>query len=239
MSDKFFATVELLVGFNGVDAAAAATDEGPDGRVLTFNGNAQLDTADKQWGSASLLLDGTGDFVTAPNSSDLSVSTGDLTIEAWIKIAATGRIHTITDKRSSSSAQEHTLSINASNQPLFQAFSGGSTVITCTGTSTLTTAGWHHIAVTRSGTTWRLFLDGGIEASGTQSGAPSTNTDPFRIGRSGFSTARDFQGWIDEVRFTSGQARYTAAFTVPVGPFDRGKQVGASAKRRQSPTVLL
>lgn len=206
----------IFLPFDGADAAVAALDQSSMARVLTFNGNAQLDTADFKSGTASLLLDGTGDYVTIPNSVDMSVSGSvDLTIEAWFKISATGRTSTITGKRSGSGAQEHTMAVGVTNQLNFNAFNT-SAVITLTGTTVMGTGTWHHAAASRVGTTWYLHLDGILEASGVQSGAPSTNTSAFAVGRDAFNTSRDFQGWIDSVRFTRGVARYGAAnFTPP------------------------
>jgi len=47
------------------------------------SGNAQLSTAEKKFGTASLLLDGTDDFVTSDENIDLS--SGDFTVDMWIR----------------------------------------------------------------------------------------------------------------------------------------------------------
>ena len=41
---------------------------------------------------------------------------------------------------------------------------------------------WHHAAVSRSGDTFRLFIDGDIKASGTLSGALTDSVAAFTIG---------------------------------------------------------
>lgn len=206
---------ELLCLFDGADAATTCPELSELGRPLTFNGNAQLDTADKLYGTAALLLDGTGDYVTIPNTADLSVATsaGDKTIEAWFKISATGKVHTITGKRDGSGAEEHTFQIDSTEHLIFSGFNS-SAVISLTSTSTITTGTWHHAAATRIGTTWYLHLDGVMEASGVQSGTPATNTGVFYIGRDAFNTSRDFQGAIDSVRITA-PGRYTSANFTP------------------------
>src|SRR6185295_1209299 len=58
------------------------------GKALTFVGNAQLDTAQKKWGTASLLLDGTGDRVTTPNHASLLFGSSDFTLETWVRFAS-------------------------------------------------------------------------------------------------------------------------------------------------------
>lgn len=237
MSDKLFSSVNLLCGFNGADAATSFTDESSAARVATFVGNAQLDTADSKWGSASLLLDGSGDYVTFPNNTALSVATGDLTIEAWVKITAS-KTHTITGKRDASGAEEHTFQISAGGL-LIGSFFDASAVLSMTGVTVIPLNTWTHVALTRVGTTGYLHVNGHMDATATQSGTPATNTGVFYVGRDGFNSSRDFQGWIDEVRFTKGTARYGATdFVVPQGPFSRQKNLGTLTKGRQ-PVVLL
>lgn len=234
MSDKYFANVVLLCGFNGADGATAFTDESSAARTATFVGNAQLDTAQAKFGSASLLLDGTGDYVTFPNSADLQIAGQDFTIEAWVRIAATGRVHTITNKRDGSGAEEHSFSIDTSNHFSFSAYSSGAPIATMTGTTALATGAWYHAAASRSGSNWYLHVGGVLESTATSASAASTNTGVFHVGRDGFNTARDFQGWIDEVRFTKGISRYGAAnFLPPRGPFNRRKNLGVLGESSQ------
>lgn len=238
MSDKYFSSVVLLCGFNGADAATAFTDESSAARVATFVGNSQLDTAQKKFGTASLLLDGTGDYITFPNSTDLQVATGDLTIEAWIRRASTNTIDTITNKRDTTGAEEHSFYLDTVGALNFQAFNS-SAVVSLSDAGPILANVWYHVAVSRVGSTWYLHRDGILRASGNQSGAPATNTSAFIIGRDGSNTGRDFNGWIDEVRMTKGQARYGAEnFALQRGPFDRIKNVGVSTDNR-TPILLM
>lgn len=220
--DPYFSNVVVLAGFDGADGATSFTDESAYLRTFSFFGNAQLDTAESAFGGASLLLDGAGDYVSVPHSTDLSVSSGNFTIEAWVRRASTGTIDMISNKRSGSSGQEHSLHITAANVLRLLMLRGATNVIDISSTTAITDDGlFHHIAATRQGTTCRIFIDGVLEASGTQSDSPSTNTSPLLIGRDGFDSSRDFHGWIDEYRFTKGVARYTASFTPPAAPFPR------------------
>lgn len=218
VTDPFFANVELLLHFDGVDGATATTDSSSRGRAITFNGGAQLDTAQAKWGPSSLLLDGTDDHLTIAHDTAFSVATGDFTIEAWIRINATGKTHTISNKRAGSGAQEHSFSVGTTQRLSFSMFSGGS-VLNISDPGAITTGIWYHVAVARAGTLTRLFRDGVMVASGTQSGAPSSNSAPLLIGRDRFFSGSYFQGWIDDYRFTKGVARYTENFTPPAGPF--------------------
>jgi hypothetical protein len=80
---------------------------------------------------------------------------------------------------------------------------------------------WRHIAVTREGTTLRIFIDGVLRGSVTDSRDYSPSITYFGVGAqiNSRNAAYDFVGHIDEVRVTKGVARYTANFTVPTSTF--------------------
>ena len=61
---------KLLLNFDGTDGATTTTDASPSAHTVSFEGNAQLDTAAKQFGTASLLLDGTNDAVNIAADND-------------------------------------------------------------------------------------------------------------------------------------------------------------------------
>jgi len=82
---------------------------------------------------------------------------------------------------------------------------------------------WYHIAVARSGTDSRLFLDGQQKGTTkTDSRTYDDNTASIFVnghqdGASTALTGESMDGWIDGVRLTVGAARYTANFTPPSG----------------------
>jgi hypothetical protein len=90
----------------------------------------------------------------------------------------------------------------------------GSTFIK--GSSNVADGSWHHIAICRSGSTCRLFVDGTQEASGSNS--VNYDAQPTFIGAFGASDGY-FNGYIDDLRVTKGLARYTSNFTPPTAAF--------------------
>ena len=86
-----------------------------------------------------------------------------------------------------------------------------------TGNTQLLSNTWYHVAVTRSGSTWRLFLNGTQEDSVTQSSYITDSGSTTRLGNYGPSaTASDgLNGYIEDFRITRGVARYTSNFTAP------------------------
>ena len=88
-SISYNASTVSLYHFNGSDTSTTMTDDL--GHASTAAGNAQLDTSQKKFGTASLLLDGTGDEVKSDaTSTDWTMGTGDFTAECWIRPAAIG-----------------------------------------------------------------------------------------------------------------------------------------------------
>jgi len=224
LDDPNFADVVMLVGSDGSNGGTTFTDESSYGRTLTTNGNAQISTAQSKFGGSSMLLDGTSDYVTAADAgaaAELRLGSSDFTIEAWIRVTGAiggSRLYTICSKRGGG-GHEFSFYVNASGFLQFNGFNGltGTAVI---GTTTLVVNTWYHVAACRASGTTKVFLDGAQEVSGSI-GTTTTNSGSFYIGRDGtFSTARDFQGYIDELRFTK-MARYTAAFTAPSAAFQR------------------
>ena len=185
---------------------------GADYHEATFNGDAQLDTAQKRFGTASLLLDGTGDYLSIPTSTEFGFGTADFTIECWIRPADVTGAKAILDFRTTGTELSSYLYLDAAN---IKYFVNGSAVIT--GTETLAADTWYHIAISRSGTDTKLFVNGAQDGSTWTDSSDYGSTKPLRIGTT-IADSDGFNGHIDEVR-VSTSARYTAAFTAPVGIF--------------------
>lgn len=77
-----------------------------------------------------------------------------------------------------------------------------------------------HVALTKVGTTYRIFTGGVLKATATSSNAFGDNGQGLYI-NSGFNPTTPFQGLFDELRITNGVGLYTTNFTPPTGPFTR------------------
>lgn len=217
--DPNFSSVVLLSHFDGVDGSTTLVDE--KGHTLTANGNAQLDTAQSKFGTASLLLDGTGDYVTSPDSADWT-PTGDFTIEGWVRFAAITSSHVFCSQYNSVGNQRGWYFRRTSSARLtfnFHPFGDG-TVENCEGGWTTAINTWYHVAATRSGNVYRVFADGVQIASRTTSFGPFNSNSVLAFGAVDSSSfSQFFNGWLDDWRITNGVARYTGAFTPPTAAF--------------------
>jgi hypothetical protein len=192
--------------------------------VLETEGNAQISTAQSKSGGASIYLpqSGTNDFCVSPDSARWQLI-GDFTMEAWIyptSLAGTnGNVICSQWPGGVATNQAFQFLVNSTGKVSF-VYGSGSTNAAVTGTSqSATTNTWNHVAVTRSGSTVRFFVNGNLDTTtGSVSGALNDSTGSLVVGRINASDSGYFTGYIDDLRITNGFARYTAAFT-PQSPF--------------------
>ena len=193
---------------------ARVLSTGEDYHTATFNGSAQLSSSEKKFGDSSLLLDGIDSYISFASSTDFGFGTGDFTIDLWIKpnSVAVGDKHIFDTRDSGADANAGRLYL-AGDQLRYNI--GVSDVVT-SGATTLSANTWYHIAVSRSGTDLRLFVDG-VEVGSTTNSTDLGSTKRLFLG-SNFEGSNVYPGYIDSVR-VSNTARYTEEFTTPNGPF--------------------
>lgn len=183
------------------------------GKTVVANGNAQLSTTIKKFGSTSLALDGTGDYASIAAQNDFGFGTGDFTVEGWIYKTTAGG--TFLDFRAGASNDNAVaLGIQGTGEPYI--YVSGAYQITSA--SAIANNTWVHLAYVRNGTTGTLYVDG------TSVGSWTDNTDygvakPLVIGSVYTGTAGFITGYVDEVRVSKGLARYTANFVPALAEF--------------------
>lgn len=223
---------KLLLHGNGADASTVIVDE--TAKAVTVVGNAQLDTAQQKFGSGSILFDGTGDYLTLVDSADWAFGTGDFTIDLWARWnnAATGDF---CGQRVDAN-NEWWFYWNP-NAIAFYQISGGVTNITFNNAFVPTVNTWYHIAVVRSGNTWRMFVNGvQIGTDHTEADSMADMASVLYIGTQwNGASVNAFNGWIDEFRISKGIARWTANFTPP----DREYRGGTKALYHCNDGLLL
>jgi hypothetical protein len=209
----------VLLHFDGADASTTMTDVAYGGaHTWTAAGNAQLDTAQSKFGGASLLCDGTGDYITTADSNNFTPA-GDFTADCWFRIAGgSGRRWMFGNVNAAGSSYSFLVEVTAANfLRCLVNHSGG--LVDIVGGTTLSTGVWYHCALVKNGTNVTLYLNGGSQGSATSSGTLTNAAASFSIGRGGDFTTLTWNGHIDEFRF-SHAARWTAPFTPPVAAYD-------------------
>ena len=206
----------LLSGTN-----AGIIDKSQSVKSLTLNGDVKSSTAQTKYLTSSMYFDGTGDYINVNANGIANFGTNDFTIELWAYAISIGNyMYLIEARNSGSQLNAWTLSFNYmgnyNNNILQFASYNGSTANLFLSSDTAFSAGqWTHIAVTRSGTTMKMFLDGTEVASNNSAGFDfALDQNPIHIG-SRFSIEQYFNGYMSDIRITKGLARYTANFTPP------------------------
>jgi hypothetical protein len=170
-------------------------------------------------------FDGTGDYLTAADNAAFEFGSGDFTIEGWIYplVGSTYRpIVAKSDRDSAGGEGSFILQISNTNKAQMLFSTGGTPWdIDSSGTTDVATNAWSHIAATRSGNTFRLFLNGNLEATVTSSITLSNNSEVLTVGILGYTSGtfvNPFNGFISSLRLLKGTAQYTSAFTPPTSP---------------------
>ncbi len=221
VGDVHFPNVKLLMPFNGSNGATSASDLSNKNNTSSFSGNAQISTAQSKFGGSSLAFDGTGDKITIGDSYwNDAISTGDFTIEYWLRINVQSTSQrTITNYSGSTNGWGMYYSsnnymeffwVNSSTFYYLNNATGGAK-------SAIPNDTWTHVAVTRSGDTWRLFLNGTAENTRTSLAHTITTStrDELTLGCRPDTGTQYLNGYIDDLRITVGEARYTSNFTAP------------------------
>ena len=214
---------KLLLHCNGADASTNFTDDGVTGHADTPVNDAQIDTAQKVFGTGSGLFDGTGDCVTFVDHADWDRGASDYTVDCRVRLNANGKVQSIVGKNSATTYYQLNFYINASNYLSCRiSKTAGPTIFTTIASNqALSTGTWYHVAmvINRTSNKVQLFVDGTectYSAQPTIDGTAYTNSVPLIVGaRYADGSIEPFDGWIDELRLSKGIARWTSNFTPP------------------------
>ena len=160
-----------------------------------------------------MYFDGTGDYLSLPSSINNTFGTGNFTVECWSYYNNFTYSSFILDQRPSGVNGVYVSIFLNSGIPYYYV----STANQITGNA-LSINTWYHIAISRSGSSTKMFIDG------VQVGSTYTDTNNYLggaifIGGSSYAIGTAINnGYIDDFRITK-YARYTANFTPPSQSF--------------------
>jgi len=221
--DPYYNNVSILLHFDGANDSTTFTDNSPNPKtVIRSTGTtASISTAQFKFGGASYKgrTEPDTSYITATLGTDGSM-TGDFTLEFWL-------YNTSNEVILYSTTGGGYLYNNS-----FQSYGGPNLAI-----NTYGAAGWKHLAITRSGSTMRSFVDGIQQDTQTYSG--TVNLQTLELGRYIPNNNLYFSGYIDDLRITKGIARYTANFIPPTQAFPNGGQAPAPWANLVPPDVDL
>ena len=215
--DPHWGNVGLLMHFDGANGGTAFTDQ--KGAAFSRVGNPVTSTAQAKFGTSSGYFP-SGSAITTAESPGLWLATGDFTIEAWVFWPSTPTDNApLLWKGVGPGRSTYRISAYDGKIRAFCFGSDGGVAVDITDPATITTGVWHHVAFTRTGAVFRLFVDG-VQGAASVNYAGWLYEDGSRLSIGGTSGGEvPFLGFLDDLRITFGVSRYAANFTPPSAPF--------------------
>jgi hypothetical protein len=194
-------------------------------------------TSGTAWGNgasgkynSSLNFDGTNDFVTITDTSNMYHLTGDLTLSSWVKLAPsqTNGTPILISKGTTNDWLYALFFISGVPQIKIYNQNTSSAYLSAAATSALSTNQWHLVTGTISGTTAKLYIDGNLVTTSTStSGTRDTSSAGSLYLSSFYVSGNDLflTGQMDDTRIynyplTAAQVRklYNNGLSVFYGP---------------------
>jgi hypothetical protein len=218
--DSSFSSVASLLQFD----LAFPTDAA--GNSWTTSGSPTMSRAGGKFNGGIVFPNSPAGYITASRTSELEIGSSDFTLEWWLYPTAypagsSPQFNSLLYSTRGTSALAGFIAVMTPAGKLATFISSNSSSWDISAGTLFTTSAiplnqWTHVALTRSGTTYKGFLNGTLEVTATLSGTPSVGSGGVFIG--GDTGGERFVGSMDEFRFTKS-CRYTASFTAPTAPF--------------------
>ena len=206
-ADKY---TRLLLHCDGADSGTTFTDSSwtdPPRHIITANGGATNTRAQSKVGDSSMVFDGTGDYLSSPDSTDWGLNgTGDFTVEFWVRLDdVTATDQGIVTREDASAADGWGMPWQTGGLG-FQFRNPGTNLTT--GTTGVVNDTWYHVAACRYSGTIDLYLDGVSKDSVSNTTDMDDNDMDLVVGRF-YSNSDNYymSGYVDEIRI-SNTARY-------------------------------
>lgn len=218
---------KLLLHMNGVSGNSQFIDSSNSPTMSfagTAVGDAKISTAQYKFGVSSLVLDGTGDYVSFPYSMDWQFGSGAVTISAWVYFTNITDRSTIISSGDSGTSNWR-IGFYADTGGIYISGSGGLSY-QCNWSPTINT--WYHIAYIRNGTTQTFYINGVLQTAtvDTYSSFPALTTSILAVGTYYYTTSSTYAmfGYIDDLNIWKGVAKtiteiYNTTTPRPIDPY--------------------
>ena len=210
----------LLLHMDGANGSTTFTDSSLNNFAVTANGDANITTANYQFGGASASFITTNSYLTTDSLSNFGFGTGDFTIEMWAYKNYNGAYFhgIICINRYDDNGILFRYQPDGYGDEVSDSLYIGGQVYDWYATTNFPINQWNHLALVRKDGIVTIYVNGsGVFSVANANDLGSSGI--VTIGASSHNYAEIFNGYIDEVRITKGAARYTADFDPPTAPF--------------------
>jgi len=151
-------------------------------------------------------------WLNVPASSDFGFGTGNFTIELFFFLNEKFNYNNLIDFRTTNESN-NLAAIYVDNTPNISFFIGGVGAVI---SSSVNVGQWYHVAVSKSGTSTKMFLNG-TQVGGTYTDNTNyaTPTTTWSIGAAANQSNYESNAFISNVRVAKGTAIYNSNFTAP------------------------
>ena len=165
--------------------------------------------------AGSVSFNGTSAYLSVPYSSNFEFGNGDFTVECWMYSAGVNLQGLMAFPHNAGNyAQVLIYGASASSLALYSSSNGTSwDVSSGISIGTINLNAWNHVAVSKSGSSIRLFMNGILQNTVIFAGTFAGTYDRCWIGDT--SGNPNYSGLLSNVRVVKGTAVYTANFTPP------------------------
>lgn len=221
------AYTKVMLHMAGSNGGTTFADVAAGGSAKTWTAtNAVTSTANPKFGATSMLT--AAGYITTPDHADFTLGSGDWTIDFWMNFnGATGNVAMFGQSDAPGLDDSKSVYMSKGSSGLLGCSirdSGGTkSIVSVSNFNTLT--GYNHIALVRSGSTAKLYVNGVLDASVSLVGAIWDGTGAWSIGRIGAQTSNPSSAYFAEFRLSVGVARWTANFTPPAAAYTLAPRV--------------
>lgn len=206
--DPFFNDTVLIINAQGADDSTSVIDESFVGRAVSLVASTRIKTDQNFGGVSSLYFPGASSYASCAASADWDFTSGDLTVEAWVRVQGSSTMFILDSRNGGGSGWA--FYVSSGNTLVMQGTGGSPNFLESPGSAIVRNTK-QHIAWTRSGSTNYLFVDGNI----VDTNAATTVADSglaMQMGRRQNAGDLYFTGHTI-IRITKGVARWTSSFT--------------------------
>lgn len=208
-TDLYYSSVSLVLPMEGANNSTTFTDLSASPKTVTRAGDAKISTTQAKWSLGSGYFDGNTDRLEI-NHASLQSGTSNFTVELWAYLSSHKDYTCLINTQSGdNNTNGYFWGIDGSGKLFIYTSSFG-----YTGALTVPTGSWVHLAMARSGNTVSFFV-GGTKESGSWSTSASFTGSPLKVGGIAWNAGQSLNGYLQDVRYTLGVARYTAHYTPP------------------------
>jgi hypothetical protein len=208
----------------------SGTANGGVGFPITRNGSPTQGSVTPYWpnGQWSNYFNGSSGYISIADNAAFNFGTGDATVEFWFNSPSQNAnnypgVVSSVDFNVAGSASIRFDNTGDKGKIYMYVNGGGNPVIVSA--STVAYGTWNHIAIVRQSTTFKLYLNGALDATANISAALGWyfSAGGLRVGRGYDVDGANayFLGYVSNLRLVKNVAVYTGAFTPPASPLQR------------------